>query len=95
MARIARVVAPGLPHHITQWGNRRQQTFFTDLELIDDWWKSFLLDDVQEQERKLFHKHERTGRPLRSEAFKEKIQTKLNRVLCKQKPGPKKTKNNA
>ena len=30
MARIARVVAPGLPHHITQWGNRRQQTFFTD-----------------------------------------------------------------
>lgn len=221
MARIARVVAPGLPHHITQWGNRRQQTFFTDddyqqyvallssscrrsgveiwayclmpnhvhliavpqepdslraaigeahrrytrminfrqgwrghlwqerfasfvmdeqyllataryvetnpvkaglvkkpeqypwssarahmekrddnlvkvmplLELIDDW-KSFLSDDVQEQKRKLFHKHERTGRPLGSEAFIEKIQTKLNRVLCKQKPGPKKTKNN-
>jgi hypothetical protein len=28
MARIARVVAPGLPHHITQRGNRRQETFF-------------------------------------------------------------------
>ena len=28
MARIARVVAPGLPHHITQRGNRRQATFF-------------------------------------------------------------------
>jgi putative transposase len=28
MARIARVVAPGLPHHITQRGNRRQPTFF-------------------------------------------------------------------
>jgi REP-associated tyrosine transposase len=28
MPRIARVVAPGLPHHITQRGNRRQQTFF-------------------------------------------------------------------
>lgn len=28
MARIARVIAPGLPHHITQRGNRRQQTFF-------------------------------------------------------------------
>jgi putative transposase len=28
MARIARVVAPGIPHHITQCGNRRQQTFF-------------------------------------------------------------------
>jgi putative transposase len=30
MARIARVVAPGVPHHVTQRGNRRQQTFFTD-----------------------------------------------------------------
>jgi len=28
MARFARVVAPGLPHHVTQRGNRRQQTFF-------------------------------------------------------------------
>lgn len=30
MARLARVVAPGFPHHITQRGNRRQQTFFSD-----------------------------------------------------------------
>jgi hypothetical protein len=30
MARIARVVAPELPHHVTQRGNRRQQTFFCD-----------------------------------------------------------------
>ena len=30
MARLARVVAPGLPHHITQRGNRRQTTFFSD-----------------------------------------------------------------
>ncbi len=29
MARIARVIAPGYPHHITQRGNRRQQTFFS------------------------------------------------------------------
>jgi len=28
MARIARVVGPGIPHHITQRGNRRQETFF-------------------------------------------------------------------
>jgi len=28
MACIARVVAPGLPHHITQRGNRRQETVF-------------------------------------------------------------------
>ncbi len=30
MARLARVVAPGLPHLVTQRGNRRQQTFFGD-----------------------------------------------------------------
>jgi putative transposase len=30
MARIARVVAPGYPHHVTQRGNRRQATFFYD-----------------------------------------------------------------
>ena len=28
MARLARIVIPGLPHHITQRGNGRQQTFF-------------------------------------------------------------------
>lgn len=30
MARQARVVIPDAPHHITQRGNRRQQTFFND-----------------------------------------------------------------
>jgi putative transposase len=24
------MVVPGLPHHVTQRGNRRQQTFFSD-----------------------------------------------------------------
>ena len=43
MARIARVVAPGYPHHITQRGNRRQETFFCDddyrayIELMSEW----------------------------------------------------------
>jgi putative transposase len=30
MARLARVVAAGVPHHVTQRGNRRQQVFFGD-----------------------------------------------------------------
>jgi putative transposase len=40
MARMARVVAPGFPHHVTQRGNRNQNVFFSDedrrtyLELI-------------------------------------------------------------
>ncbi len=30
MARMARVVVPGVPHHVTQRGNRRQTTFFEE-----------------------------------------------------------------
>jgi putative transposase len=30
MARLARVVVTGVPHHVTQRGNRRQLTFFTE-----------------------------------------------------------------
>jgi putative transposase len=30
MARLARVVVPGLPHHVTQRGNARARTFFGD-----------------------------------------------------------------
>ena len=30
MARIARFVVPGLPHHVTQRGNRRERVFFDD-----------------------------------------------------------------
>ena len=43
MPRLARLVLPGLLHHVTQRGNRRQQTFFGDedysayLELMADW----------------------------------------------------------
>ncbi len=43
MARLARLVIPGLPHHVTQRGNRRQPVFFTDgdyavyLDLLGTW----------------------------------------------------------
>jgi len=43
MARLARIVVPGMPHHVTQRGNRRQQTFFNEgdycayLELMAHW----------------------------------------------------------
>ena len=30
MARMARVVVPDMPHHVTQRGNRRMETFFCD-----------------------------------------------------------------
>ena len=43
MARLARVVVPGMPHHVTQRGNRRQPTFFGEedyaayVELMGQW----------------------------------------------------------
>jgi putative transposase len=32
MPRVARLVLPGHPHHVTQRGNRRQPTFFSDAD---------------------------------------------------------------
>ena len=32
MARLARIVIPGLPHHVTQRGNRREKTFFEEAD---------------------------------------------------------------
>ena len=32
MARLARFVVPGIAHHVTQRGNGRQQTFFSDAD---------------------------------------------------------------
>jgi putative transposase len=40
MTRLARIVIPGLPHHVTQRGNRREQVFFSD----DDY--RFYLDEL-------------------------------------------------
>ena len=43
MARLARVVVPGAPHHVVQRGNRRMKTFFGDedyeayLSLLAEW----------------------------------------------------------
>jgi len=43
MARLARVIVPGVPHHVTQRGNRRLTTFFNEadyaayLELMTEW----------------------------------------------------------
>jgi putative transposase len=34
MARLARVVVPGMPHHVIQRGNRRQDVFFYDEDRV-------------------------------------------------------------
>jgi putative transposase len=43
MARLARAIVPGVPHHLTQRGNRRQATFLSAadyrayLDLMAEW----------------------------------------------------------
>ena len=47
MARLARVVAAKYPHHITQRGNRRQDTFFCAddyryyIETMSEWCRNY------------------------------------------------------
>ena len=47
MPRIARIIAPGIPHHVTQRGNRRMETFFRDedyqayLSLMAEWCRKY------------------------------------------------------
>ena len=50
MPRIARIIAPGVPHHVTQRGNRRMETFFCDedyrlyLALMAEWCRKIHVD---------------------------------------------------
>ena len=47
---MVRAVAPGIPHHVTQRGNRRQQTLFIDedypayLELMAEWCMKYTVE---------------------------------------------------
>ncbi len=59
------------------------------LKIIQTPWKSYLNDDVQNDEIELFRKHESTGRPLGSLPFIETLEQLLDRNLKPQKPGPK------
>ena len=85
MARLARLVIPGLPHHVTQRGNRRQQTFFNDgdyaayVELMAEWCREEELRDLRD--------HARTGRPLGTASFLDRLESVVGRVLRPQKGG--------
>ena len=92
MARIARVVAEHYPHHITQRGNRRQDTFFCESDCRD--YIRFMAEwygDVSNDEYDLLQRHERTGRHLGGIQFMERLENRLDRILIPQKGGrPKK-----
>jgi len=72
MARLARVVAAGHPHHVTQRGNRRLPTCFS----------------AEDDEATLgtMRRHGRTGRPWGSPGFIERLEGLVGRRLRKGKP---------
>src|SRR5438477_342972 len=107
MARLARAVAAGAPHLVTQrdyrWSSARAHLAGRDdevvrarplLDRVDDW-RFILAKPLTEDERELIRAHESTGRPLGSPAFVGRLEKRLGRTLARQKPGPKPRKTRA
>lgn len=78
------------------WSSARAHLAATDnefvtvsplLEMAGDW-RLFLAGAAEEDQVSEIRKHERTGRPLGSEGFVERLETALDRPLKRGKPGP-------
>ena len=52
-------------------------------------WRQYLALDIEEAELLRLRRHTRTGRPLGSDAFIDRVETLLGRLVRKRKPGPK------
>ena len=80
---------------IRHYLNRQKNPLVKDnilKDLIPDW-NTFLDEKSNVVDIKLLRFHERTGRPLGTKSFIERLESKLNITLKKAKPGPKKEKN--
>ncbi len=73
VAKLARVVAPGIPYRVTQREYRRQQAFLS----------TECSDTVSEALRR----HGRTGRALADDDFISRPASTLGRSVRRQKPG--------
>ena len=105
MARLARIVIPGVAHHITQRGNRRLPVFFTDddrrlyLDLLADAARAsgtrclaWCLIDNQVHLILVPEGADglRTGRALAADEWIAAQETALQRALAPRRPGRKK-----
>jgi putative transposase len=57
--------------------------------IVKDWQELFKTD-LTKKEKEMIQSHERTGRPLGGNGFLCRLEKMTNRILIKQKPGPKK-----
>jgi len=80
-----------------RWSSARAHLGMTDnqlvkigplLEIAGDW-RIFLDGAGKEEDMNDVRKHERTGRPLGTETFIERLESAMDRPLKRRKPGPK------
>jgi len=94
MARMAGVVVPGFPHHVTQRGVRSMDVFFCGgdraeyLSLMAEHGRS-----AEPEESDRLRRHVRTGRPCAARSFVETAERFLGRRLRPRAAGrPSKTR---
>jgi hypothetical protein len=99
MPRIARAVAVGFPHHITQRGNYRQRVFedcyLEDCYLVKEHGdcSAYLREKDDAQLIKEVRQGIKTGRPCGDEGFLQKLEGMLGRKLAALPRGrPRKSK---
>ena len=77
MARLARIVVPGLPHPLTQRGNRREALFFEDGD------HEIYIDLLAEQALKVsMDDHERYRVQFQLRRIKERATRSVERLLA-------------
>ena len=52
-------------------------------------WATFLAGGMNEEDVEQIRMHSRTGRPLGSQRFVQRLERRLGRTLAPQRPGPK------
>ncbi len=82
MPRAARAVADGVPHHITQRGNNRQDVFLVDQE------RRFYLETLAEDEQKRLRGARYAGMPLGSREIVAGPERRFHRRLTLRGPAP-------
>jgi putative transposase len=83
----SRIVVPGLPHHVTRRGNRREPVFFSDEAYR---FADFLDRDHGDEEFTALRQREIVGRPIGDESFLASLEDRLSQTLRRKKRGPRK-----
>jgi putative transposase len=90
MARLARIVIPGLPHHVRQRGNRREAIFFQDGD--HEIYRDLLAEQTLKAGVEVFaelRRSEGSGRPVGAPDFVAGLERLLGRKIARRAPGRK------